>query len=88
MASSWKYWNGSAYIFPYMHAAFNTGGGYRNLLYPSVSCAHNVSTIRGYVCPVIYDVFFRQHRRVLSFLRVFDKGIMRYISAGDGWRGL
>lgn len=27
MASSWKYWNGSAYIFPYMHAAFNTGGG-------------------------------------------------------------
>lgn len=64
------------------------GGGYRNLLYPSISCAHNVSTIRGYVCPVIYDVFFRQHRRVLSFLRVFDKGIMRYISAGDGWRGL
>ena len=27
MASSWKYWNDSAYIFPYMHAVLNTGGG-------------------------------------------------------------
>ena len=88
MASSWKYWNDSAYIFPCIHSLFNTGGGYRNFSYPSIFRAHNVSTIRGYVCPVIYDVFFRQHRRVLSFLRAFDKGLMRYISAGDGWRGV
>ena len=67
-----------------MNMNINTGGGYRSdKTYSSVYHALIVTNIRGYVCPVIYNVFFRQHRRMLSFLRACI-GPMRYMAAGDG----
>ena len=67
-----------------MNMNINTGGGYRSdKTYSSVSHALIVTdNIRGYVCPVIYNVFFRQHRRMLSFLRAC-MGTTRYMIAGD-----
>ena len=67
-----------------MNMNINTGGGYRsNKTYSSVSHALIVTdNIRGYVYPVIYNVFFRQHRRMLSFLRACI-GTPRYMTAGD-----
>lgn len=67
-----------------MNMNINTGGGYRNdKTYSSVYHALIVTNIRGYVCPVIYNVFFRQHRRMLSFLRACIR-TPRYMAAGDG----
>ena len=71
-----------------MNIDYNTGGGYHSCIYPSIFHAHSIAKIRGYVCPVINNVFWRQRSRMLSFLRVFEKEFMRYISAGDGWRCL
>ena len=68
-----------------MNMNINTEGGCRSdKAYSSVSHALIVTdNIRGYVCPVIYNVFFRQHRRMLSFLRACI-GTPRYMTAGDG----
>ena len=67
-----------------MNMNINTGGGYRNdKTYSSVYHALIVTNIRGYVYPVICNVFFRQHRRMLSFLRACI-GTTRYMAAGDG----
>ena len=70
-------------IKPYEYEYKYGGGGYRSYkTYSSISHALIVTNIRGYVCPVIYNVFFRQHRRMLSFLRACI-GTMRYMAAGD-----
>lgn len=67
-----------------MNMNINTGGGYRSdKTYSSVYHALIVTNIRGYVYPVIYNVFFRQHRRMLSFLRACIR-MPRYMTAGDG----
>ena len=66
-----------------MNMNINTGGGYRrDKTYSSVYHALIVTNIWGYVYPVIYNVFFRQHRRMLSFLRACI-GTPRYMTAGD-----
>ena len=66
-----------------MNMNINTGGGCRSDRgYSSVYHALIVTNIRGYVYPVIYNVFFRQHRRMLSFLRACI-GTPRYMTAGD-----
>lgn len=67
-----------------MNMNINTGGGYRSdKTYSSVYHALIVTNIRGYVYSVIYNVFFRQHRRMLSFLRACIR-MPRYMTAGDG----
>ena len=67
-----------------MNMNINTGGGTgSDKTYSSVYHALIVTNIRGYVCPVIYNVFFRQHRRMLSFLRACIR-TPRYMAAGDG----
>lgn len=67
-----------------MNMNINTGGGCRSDRgYSSVYHALIVTNIRGYVYPVIYNVFFRQHRRMLSFLRACIR-TPRYMAAGDG----
>lgn len=67
-----------------MNMNINTGGGCRSdKTYSSVYHALIVTNIRGYVYPVICNVFFRQHRRMLSFLRACI-GTTRYMAAGDG----
>ncbi len=68
-----------------MNMNLYTGGGYRSVKrHSSISHALIVTdNIRGYVYPVIYNVFFRQHRRMLSFLRACIR-TPRYMAAGDG----
>lgn len=68
-----------------MNMNLYTGGGYRNdKRHSFISHALIITdNIRGYVCPVIYNVFFRQHRRMLSFLRACIR-TPRYMAAGDG----
>ena len=86
MISSWNRFIYRTTVSNRMHMHLYTGGGYRSaFVSPSVFHAFMATNnIRGYVCPVIYNVFFRQHRRMLSFLRVFFKATPRYIAAGDG----
>lgn len=65
-----------------MNMNINTEGYRSDKTYSSVYHALIV-TNRGYVYPVIYNVFFRQHRRMLSFLRACIR-MPRYMTAGDG----
>ena len=65
-----------------MNMNINTGGYRSDKTYSSVYHALIV-TNRGYVYSVIYNVFFRQHRRMLSFLRACIR-MPRYMTAGDG----
>ena len=84
MISGWNRLPNRNTVSNRMNMNKNPGGGYRNYTtYSSVSHALIVTNnIRGYVCPVIYNVFFRQHRRMLSFLRACI-GTARYMTAGD-----
>ena len=66
-----------------MNMNINTGGTVVIKTYSSVYHALIVTNIRGYVYPVIYNVFFRQHRRMLYFLRACIR-MPRYMTAGDG----
>ena len=85
MFSSLNRWNNRVNTSWDMNANTYTGGGYRSVKrHSSISHALIVTdNIRGYVYPVIYNVFFRQHRRMLSFLRACIR-TPRYMAAGDG----
>ena len=83
MISSWNRLTCRNNVSNRMNMNINTGGGYRSDRgYSSLFHALIVTDIWGYVCPVIYNVFFRQHRCMLSFLRACI-GPMRYMAAGD-----
>lgn len=53
-------------------AQFYTGGGYYCEYFDSPASTI-IRQIRGYVCPFIYRVCVRQHRSMLSFLRVHSR---------------
>lgn len=65
-----------------MNMNINTGGYRSDKTYSSVYHALIVTNIRGYVYPVIYNVFFRQHRRMLYFFACLYKDAAVY----DCWR--
>lgn len=84
MISSWNDLICRNNVLNRMNMKLYTGGGYRNNKgHSSISHALIITdNIRGYVYPVINDVFFRQHRYMLSFLRACI-GTMRYTAVGD-----
>lgn len=65
-----------------MNMNINTGGTVVIRRTPLFIHALIVTNIRGYVYPVIYNVFFRQHRRMLYFFACLYKDAAVY----DCWR--
>ena len=83
MISGWNCLTNRNTVTCRMNMNLYTGGGYRNYKgNSSIFHALIATTIGGYVYPVIYNVFFRQHRCMLSFLRACIR-MMRYTAAGD-----
>lgn len=82
MISAWNRFIYRNNVSNRMNMNINTEGYRSDKTYSSVYHALIVTNIRGYVYPVIYNVFFRQHRRMLYFFACLYKDAAVY----DCWR--
>ena len=88
MFSGLNRWNNRVNTSWDKNANTYTGGGYYHTYkYAFVPRTELTTIIRGFVRPVMhYNMCFRQHKTMLSFLRACLgwKGAARYMTAGDG----